>query len=499
MAVPPVVYEWLERWENHLDGGGPADVDTFARDHLTDAQPDLLAVFRERARSVLRFRSMFSVSGVPPTPDAVAGEANNPPNDLAPGCEPLPGYRLNVELGHGGFGIVWRATDPGGHAVAVKFVPAGGLKALAEARSFHLLCGIRHPNLITYHRASPVGRHLAIVMDLADRTVADRLAEAVSAGLPGIPRDELLGYMSGAAAALDFLNAGGQGRKPIQHRDVKPANLLLVGTDLKVADFGLARTLDQSVISHTGFHTSVYAAPEFIKNRVTSRSDQYSLAVVYCELRGGRCPFRGTKEAVINGHLAGEPDLSMLPAAERPVVRRALAKTPRHRWPSCAAFVAALRDGVQPDAVRRELLEDPRNAPLRRLYLAVRTAGQVRADRRTLSRHFARHTTLTVLPYLLVAVGAGFAALDYATDNTLPRWVGWTILAVALPLMIFYGPGIVTFRERRREMRKAIDELGPLEAQPYHLFDMTVIRYTYLADRDVSDISPAGAPPARTP
>ena len=49
--------------------------------------------------------------------------------------------------------------------------------------------------------------------------------------------------MAQAADALDFLNAGGAGRQPAQHRDVKPSNLLLYGDTLKVGDFGLARPL----------------------------------------------------------------------------------------------------------------------------------------------------------------------------------------------------------------------------------------------------------------
>src|SRR5262249_3560431 len=70
---------------------------------------------------------------------------------------------------------------------------------------------------------------------------------------------------------------------------------------------------------------------------------QYSLAVTYCLLRGGRLPFTGGPAALVAGHLHRPPDLSMLPQRERPVVARALAKEPSKRWPNCRAFVAALR------------------------------------------------------------------------------------------------------------------------------------------------------------
>src|SRR5262249_58127922 len=76
--------------------------------------------------------------------------------------------------------------------------------------------------------------------------------------------------------------------------------------------------------------------------RASRHSDQYSLAVTYCELRAGRLPFTGTCGEVILGHVQGTPDLDELPEAERPVVARALAKEPDDRWPSCAAFAEAI-------------------------------------------------------------------------------------------------------------------------------------------------------------
>ena len=106
---------------------------------------------------------------------------------------------------------------------------------------------------------------------------------------------------------------------------MKPQNLLLSGNTLKIADFGLVRCLENSDTWHTGSHTPMYAAPEFFKNQVSSRSDQYCLAITYCELRGGCPPFCGSIYNITNGHLRGEPNLSMLPFSERPIVRR--------RWP----------------------------------------------------------------------------------------------------------------------------------------------------------------------
>ena len=184
-------------------------------------------------------------------------------------------------------------------------------------------------------------------MELADCTLLDRRAEAASKGLPGIPRDELLEWLRQAAEGIDHLHAKG-----VQHRDIKARNLLLVGGCVKVADFGLARVLSHTVTGHTGSLTLAFAAPEFFGGRTARQSDQYSLAVTYCQLRGGRLPFEGTPAQVVAGHLHKPPDLSMLPTEERPAVARALAKRPQNRWPGCREFVTALRDGHRSPAFR---------------------------------------------------------------------------------------------------------------------------------------------------
>jgi tetratricopeptide (TPR) repeat protein len=269
---------------------------------------------------------------------------------LRPGLEPVPGYRLVARLGAGGFGEVWKVAGPGGFPLALKYVRLGSGVGATELRALEVIKNIRHPNLLSTVGAWSFGSCLFIAMELADRTLADRLDEAQAAGQPGISGPELWEYLAEAAKGIDFLNeprhtVGGKSGMRLQHRDIKPANILLVGNGVKVADFGLVRLLERAQASHSGALTPAYAAPEFFAGRTSASSDQYSLAVAYCELRGGRLPFTGPLAAIMHGHLHQRPDLTMLPERERAAVARALSKDPKRRWPSCRRFVDEVRAG----------------------------------------------------------------------------------------------------------------------------------------------------------
>jgi formylglycine-generating enzyme required for sulfatase activity/serine/threonine protein kinase len=270
---------------------------------------------------------------LPPAPRSVEGGLQ-----LNIGAHPLPDYQLLYQLGKGGFGEVWKATGPGGYLLALKFVRLADRGSSSELRALDLMKNIRHPHLLGLFGAWQVDGYLIVAMELGDRTLMDRLKEAQRDGLPGIPRHELLEYMSEAARGIDHLN-----NLNIQHRDIKPQNLLIVGGGVKVADFGLAKLLETTIASNTGAVTPAYAAPEFLQGETCPQSDQYALAVTYCHLRGGRLPFTGNAAQVMTGHLKEPPDLTMLPEVERSIVGRALAKQPTTRWPSCRAFVDALR------------------------------------------------------------------------------------------------------------------------------------------------------------
>jgi serine/threonine protein kinase len=221
-------------------------------------------------------------------------------------------------------------------------LPRSGEAAEKEFKALQLLKGIRHPFLLNVERVEVVDGELLIVTELADRNLRDVLSACQKAGIPSIPRTDLLRYLEEAAEVLDLMTQEHQ----LLHLDVKPDNIFLVANHAKVGDFGLLTGMvdgDGGEASAGGL-SPAYAAPEVFCGQVSPQSDQYSLAVVYCELRTGVLPFQGKGlRRLMLLHTTQAPDLSLLPAEECEVVARALAKEPRDRFLCSKDFVQALR------------------------------------------------------------------------------------------------------------------------------------------------------------
>lgn len=272
------------------------------------------------------------------------------------GDEPLPGYVLLQPLGRGGFGEVWKCEAPGGLHKAVKFVPGAcgddgspSNQFQQEFDAFLHIKTIRHPFLLTLERVEQLDGDLVMVMELADHQMRDRFEECRREGLPGIPRDELLGYFGEAAEALDVLNT----EHHLQHLDVKPANLFITSGHVKVGDYGLVSRLDrQTSADKTGGLTPKYVAPEILHGQVDPRSDQYSLALVYQEMLTGTFPYVArTPQQILIAHVTAQPDLSSLPEEDRGAVAKALSKDPKDRFESCLDFVRGLIAGIDGDGL----------------------------------------------------------------------------------------------------------------------------------------------------
>jgi serine/threonine protein kinase len=286
------------------------------------------------------------------------------------------GYHLIECIGQGSYGQVWKAEAPGGVEVAVKLInwQANRKMSQQELQAMELMKRLRHTFLLQMQAYWPLKDQLVIVTDLADCSLLDRLQECqpleeggVATGVPG---HELVGYIGEAAEALDYLHA-----QSVLHRDVKPANILLLKGHAKVADFGLARLFESNevMLKATCAGTPMYMAPENWHNKSAPQSDQYSLAVTYAELRLGRAPYPGTSlMELMKDHLERAPDLSPLPPEEQAVILRAMSKEPRARYETCTQFARALHHAIFPPQAAASTATPPTS--LRRRLVAIGAA-----------------------------------------------------------------------------------------------------------------------------
>lgn len=253
----------------------------------------------------------------------------------------LPGYHLTRRIGSGGYGEVWLAEAPGGLTKAVKVVYGyhNENRAARELHSLEKIKSVRHPFLLSLESIQVVDGRLVIVTELADGSLRDRFDECCREGLPGIPRPELLGYLRDAADALDYL----RDKHGLQHLDIKPENLLLVGAHVKVADFGLVKEVSKAEVSMVGGLTPTYSAPEVFQGNPSIHSDQYSLAVLYQQMLTGQLPFTGQSAAELTlQHMHDDADLTSLPPTDRYVIARSLSKAPHQRYASSSALLEGL-------------------------------------------------------------------------------------------------------------------------------------------------------------
>lgn len=313
------------------------------------------------------------------------GAANSP---MGMSNEPIPGYVLEECIGSGGYGEVWRAEAPGGLKKAIKLVYGmmDERRAKAELKSLGRIREVHHPFLLNIERVELVEGRLAIVTELADSCLMRRFNACQEAGLPGIPRSELIQYMRETADVLDFMYE----KFSLQHLDVKPDNLLLLSGHVKVADFGLVKDLRESQGSVMSGLTPMFAGPEVFEGRPGRYSDQYALAVVYQYLLTGEPPFGGRTAAQLTAqHLHSAPVLTPLPASDRPIISRALAKDANRRFTRCTEMVEQLlkrsdsRTDAEADRDDGDIKRTTPRASKRRRSEGQSGAGADRAYRRT--------------------------------------------------------------------------------------------------------------------
>ncbi len=271
------------------------------------------------------------------------GTKHDPPGHGRPPAE-IPDVELTRRIGEGGFGEVWLATNrTTGQLRAVKVIPLqSASRADPAGREITSLTrlesnlGMQHPNLLVIHHVGKTDEHFFYFMDPAD-DVSGKPASSDPAYEPAtlksrlrrgpLPPDVCWRYARQLLAGLACLHEAG-----MVHRDVKPANCLFVGGELKLGDFGLLTEADHQ-ISRVGTHP--YMPPD---GQMDARADVYAAGLVIYEMLTGRPVNHFPRLGAQAPEVVGDP----ISCALNRLVLRACQPDPQHRFLDAREMLAAL-------------------------------------------------------------------------------------------------------------------------------------------------------------
>lgn len=263
--------------------------------------------------------------------------------ELQPGTIVTGRYEIVKRLGRGSMGFVYACRDRehAGRLVAMKVLFQDFAKDKTGAARFRneILAAfeVHHENVMSAFEYIRDGGITAYTMEYVG---GGDLAERISSG-EQLPLHEILRLWSQMAAGVDAIH-----KKGIIHRDLKPENILLTNTgDVKIADFGIARTgHGPKLTEHGGVVGTIdYVSPEYmLRGQVDHRSDVYALGILAYEMLTGDSPFKGDSVyATMTKRLKQDP---LPPSSSRPdcppeldtIVLRAMAREPEARYQTAA-------------------------------------------------------------------------------------------------------------------------------------------------------------------
>jgi len=286
---------------------------------------------------------------------------DGPKDSLPPGTL-IGAYRVELPLGEGGMGTVYRATDTKlNRPVAIKLLSYELADVAARQRfqrEAQLASSLNHPHILTVYDAGEYQGRQYLVTEFVDGGTLRDWIKAEKRSVRQIV-DLLAGVADGLAAAHEA---------KITHRDIKPANILVAKSGYaKLADFGLAKLLEKANPDATRtiaegrtqpgmvVGTIAYMSPEQASGQnLDGRSDIFSFGVVLYEMLTGGRPFRGKTDLEVMQrviHEAPERLGAEIPQALRYVVEKALEKDPAERYQTARDLVVDLRRFVRQKTV----------------------------------------------------------------------------------------------------------------------------------------------------
>ncbi len=242
-------------------------------------------------------------------------------------------YKIIDKLGIGGMGEIFKAEDIKlKRTVALKFLQSS-FSIDSEAKKRFIIeaqsaSALDHPNICTIHEiGETVDGQLFISMPCYE---GETLREKINRGALNI--EEALDITLQICEGLKKAH-----KNKIIHRDIKPSNIFITKDGIvKILDFGLVKTKDRSDITKLGttIGTINYMSPEQAKGEdVDQRTDIWALGVVMYEMLTCKLPFNGDyDQAIIYSILNKEPNLNNLPKEILPIIKKAIAKSPKERY-----------------------------------------------------------------------------------------------------------------------------------------------------------------------
>ena len=262
-------------------------------------------------------------------------------------------YEIVAELGKGAMGVVYRARDPMlDRTVAIKTVNRSlddTEMAEYEARFYQeakAAGGLNHPNIVTVHDIGKSNNVVYMAMEfLEGRELRTFMGTPLAPG-------RAVEIAAQVAEGLAYAHSHG-----VVHRDVKPANIMILASGTaKITDFGIARLRSSGVQTQTGvvLGSPRYMSPEQVAGkRAESRSDVFSLGVILYEMLTGKPPFTGDDVTSIMFQILNfvpPPPSAVNPAIPSVldfIVAKALAKSADDRYANAAELARDLHDSAQ--------------------------------------------------------------------------------------------------------------------------------------------------------